>query len=221
MFTFDDAKVVRLVPINHPSRKELNLLVLRKFFDSSGITGVTRVVRSVSGDLTVTFAEWGGARQLRHIKEINGIKIKLKWNYIDNSVFGVISHTEIEYLEGEEIFELIEDEILFVRKLTSTTALVGFPKELPSSVLLGWEKIPVKPYQKKPTRCYNCQKYGHLARKCRAREVCSSCGTPGQCGHIDADCQAAAKKCAACGGPHSSSDRECPKWREECRVAKL
>ncbi|KAG7174232.1 hypothetical protein Hamer_G003139 [Homarus americanus] len=29
------------------------------------------------------------------------------------------------------------------------------------------------------------------------------------------------KKCAAYGGSHSSSDRECPKWREESRIANL
>ncbi|KAG7163526.1 Glutamate receptor ionotropic, delta-1-like 3 [Homarus americanus] len=57
MFTLDQAKVVRLIPVKHPSRKERNLLVMRKFFDHFGITGVTGVVRSKSGSLIVTFAE--------------------------------------------------------------------------------------------------------------------------------------------------------------------
>ncbi|KAG7170231.1 hypothetical protein Hamer_G029103 [Homarus americanus] len=55
MFTFDQAKVVRLIPVKHPSRKELNLLVL-KVLTTSESRG-DRVVRSNSGGLIVTFAD--------------------------------------------------------------------------------------------------------------------------------------------------------------------
>ncbi|KAG7169784.1 hypothetical protein Hamer_G018034 [Homarus americanus] len=112
MLTYDQAKVVRLYPFTCPSRKQLNLLVLRE--------------------------NQGGDKGRLQIK--------------DNLVLGVISHTEIEHLEKEELAGGIRDQLSIIQKLTSATALVGYPKNLPSTALLGWENIPVRPYERRSTR---------------------------------------------------------------------
>ncbi|XP_042231780.1 uncharacterized protein LOC121872788 [Homarus americanus] len=122
----------------------------------------------------------------------------------------------------QELQELI-GECVVQRKLSGPDgkaiyAVIGFLRTIPKEVLLGWDTVPVKPYIPRPIRCCHCQRYGHTAKKCRAREVCATCRTTG---HHLTSCQATQKKCTVCDGPHSSFDRECPKWREECRIAKL
>ncbi|KAG7161436.1 hypothetical protein Hamer_G014085, partial [Homarus americanus] len=35
------------------------------------------------------------------------------------------------------------------------------------------------------------------------------------------ECKNEEKKCEVCSDPHSFSDQECPRWREECRITKV
>ena len=52
-------------------------------------------------------------------------------------------------------------------------------------------------------RCFNCQKYGHLARGCKDMTVCGNCA---QKGHYHQDCMTTTPKCANCGGNHRAKD---------------
>jgi len=60
------------------------------------------------------------------------------------------------------------------------------------------------------TRCYKCQKFGHTSARCRKEtDTCPVCAGPHkytECSNRDD------KKCANCGGSHSASYRECPKF---------
>jgi hypothetical protein len=66
------------------------------------------------------------------------------------------------------------------------------------------------------TRCYNCQRYGHLAKGCRSPQRCGLCAAPG---HTLEKCQfkgqEAKLRCVNCTGRHMSGDRTCPKQAEE------
>jgi hypothetical protein len=57
------------------------------------------------------------------------------------------------------------------------------------------------------TQCYNCFKFGHMAKHCKNTQKCGNCGE-------DAHCEKGEKctnttKCAGCEGPH-------PAWHKEC-----
>lgn len=95
-----------------------------------------------------------------------------------------------------------------------TTILVNFSDKshldqlLQNGFMINNLFLPGEKYIKKkqPTRCYNCQKFGHTANFCLHNSVCTICATPG---HNNTACSKP-KKCANCGGSHTSADRECP-----------
>ena len=58
-------------------------------------------------------------------------------------------------------------------------------------------------------RCYNCQKYGHIAKDCpqKAAPTCGNCTGA----HDSRQCDGKApKKCVNCHGRHRSGDAHCP-----------
>lgn len=82
-------------------------------------------------------------------------------------------------------------------------------QELPSSVYIGMLKFNVKPYSHPPCRCYNCQRFGHLASGCNAKKKCLVCAGD----HSVSECPGTnPTKCANCSGNHKASYHLCPTW---------
>ena len=81
--------------------------------------------------------------------------------------------------------------------------------EIPAKVQLGFLTFKTRVYIPLVTRCYKCQKYGHIAAKRRKEEpTCSVCAGP----HVYADCHSKDKKCANCRAAHSTSYWQCPRY---------
>ena len=97
------------------------------------------------------------------------------------------------------------------KKVPTTAVLLLFSNPPPDNIYLGFSRFKIREYHPTPTRCFNCQRYGHMAKTCRREEVCASCG-----GHHEfAQCDATnPKRCANCGGRHSAGYRGCPKYTE-------
>lgn len=77
--------------------------------------------------------------------------------------------------------------------------------ELPGRVFLGCMAYQVREYVRPPLRCYNCQRYGHIADSCRGKKRCAKCGGD----HGIKECEAGAPKCPNCGGGHVAAYRGC------------
>ena len=88
---------------------------------------------------------------------------------------------------------------------------------LPPKVHAGYLMYEVRALVPKPRRCAKCQRYGHVEAKCRSHAVCGQCALP----HPTADCQSDYHHCAACGGDHPVTSKDCPKWQLEVRVSTL
>ena len=101
-------------------------------------------------------------------------------------VRGVISGIPL----GEKLEELkknikggkIEDikRLQMVRegqKVDSTSILLEFQEEtLPAKVMIGYMCFTVREYVPPPMRCYKCQRYGHIAKFCKGKQMCGKCG---------------------------------------------
>jgi hypothetical protein len=72
------------------------------------------------------------------------------------------------------------------------------------------------------TQCFNCQKYGHIARICRFSKKCGLCAAPG---HDDHACNfrndSAKHRCANCGLQHPAWSSSCAVRREQVDKARL
>lgn len=102
-------------------------------------------------------------------------------------------------------------------KETSLVVKVDFKEgPLPKKVFFNYISYAVREYNPPVIRCYRCQRIGHMAGGCNARERCLLCGGP----HNRADCSFSLK-CANCQGPHRASDRNCSYNRQALNTDKL
>lgn len=75
----------------------------------------------------------------------------------------------------------------------------------------------VREYTPPPLRCFNCQRFGHVANQRRGRPKCVKCGGEHEYGRCD---QEAVLKCCNCGGNHSAAYGGCEKHKEAIEVQK-
>ena len=75
------------------------------------------------------------------------------------------------------------------------------------------------------TRCFKCQRYGHIAARCENIVICSLCGVEGH-GWQSPECSANKNKkegvtvkpsCVNCKGEHQTGSRTCTFYKEEKR----
>ena len=79
--------------------------------------------------------------------------------------------------------------------------------KLPIAITIAHSYYRVRPYVEEPRRCYNCQRFGHMAGSCRSSTKCRICGE----NHKQELCNKPPKlsKCANCGGGHVANSRDC------------
>ena len=94
---------------------------------------------------------------------------------------------------------------------TGTFLLVFSGTTLPEKVRVGWMAIKVRPFTPNPTRCFKCQRFGHVANNCKGKERCGRCSLEG---HNSKSCKAETPKCAGCGNEHEAWSRSCPRLTE-------
>ena len=80
-------------------------------------------------------------------------------------------------------------------------------KILKSKIILNKKSVKIHAYQSKrytPTRCYNCQEFGHIAAICKKESRCELCAEThtGLCNRE--------YKCVNCGSRHTSGSKSCP-----------
>src|SRR5699024_10068180 len=78
--------------------------------------------------------------------------------------------------------------------------------ELPEEVTIGKRKLRVFEFVAPPPQCFNCQRFGHLARDCRSKVRCRKCAG----NHNNKRCKSTTSTCANCSGQHWSSFKQCP-----------
>lgn len=97
-------------------------------------------------------------------------------------------------------------------KVDSQSVLLQFEGEaLPKKVTIVYMSYFVRPYVPKPLRCYNCQRFGHIAAMCKETRRCARCGgnhNYGQCG------EGVLPNCCNCGGVHNVAYGGCAVMKE-------
>ena len=136
---------------------------------------------------------------------------------------GIIFGIEDDVTDEEISTEIgIKAERIFKRrgdiKIPTSQILLHVEGPLPEFVRLGWRRHRVSTYIPPPTRCYKCQRFGHIAANCGAKkEKCPICSGP----HPYAECQVKdthrtdkTASCPNCKGPHPASYQGCPAYQQ-------
>ena len=61
-----------------------------------------------------------------------------------------------------------------------------------------------------PTRCFNCNKFGHMSQRCKVFAKSPDCGKDKHKGRCEGP-----KLCSNFNGPHTSSAKDCPVWQKK------
>ncbi|MEE9605316.1 MAG: hypothetical protein V3V70_07070 [Candidatus Scalindua sp.] len=100
------------------------------------------------------------------------------------------------------------------REQTTSVILYFKDTQLPERVFLGFQSFKVQQFINSPIRCFKCQRFGHIADRCRNSLRCSKCGG----NHQYSDCTREDPECVSCGQMHSAAYRGCPVYRAEFEV---
>ena len=95
---------------------------------------------------------------------------------------------------------------------------------LPEFVRIGWRRHRVSVYIPPPTRCYKCQRFGHIATNCGAKKICPICSGS----HPYVECQIKDNhrtdnkaSCPNCKGLHPASYQGCPAYKQAKILKKI
>lgn len=139
---------------------------------------------------------------------ITGIPVCVKMEEIKNNIRG-------GNIVSAQRLQVTRDGI----KEDSLSVLLQFEGGvLPGKVTIGYMSYPVRLYVPKPLRCYNCQRFGHVAIMCNETRRCARCGgnhNYGQCG------ENVPPKCCNCGGEHSVAYGGCTVMKEAVQVQQV
>lgn len=101
----------------------------------------------------------------------------------------------------------------------SLSVLLTFEEEiLPEKVFIGYMSYDVKMYIPPPLRCFNCQRYGHVAAACKGKIRCSKCGGEDKYDECE---EGARKNFCNCGGKHSAAYGGCEVYKRMQEVQKV
>lgn len=149
--------------------------------------------------------------------------------YIPNSIIqkkGLIKEVDAE-CSAESIAARIRPEhkenLMSIKRrvdmegnILDSMELTFLEKALPDIIPIKRFEFPVTPIIPKPTRCFRCQRYRHIAGQCRSHPRCEFCGQL----HNTQECRNALMdpSCCNCGGAHLASSKECPVYIREDRI---
>lgn len=101
-------------------------------------------------------------------------------------------------------------------KKETETVLIEFEEQnIPKEVFYGFIRYGVREYIPNPIRCYKCQGFGHLAKKCEGKRRCARCGEDHEYGKC---VEGVRPKCSNCGGGHSAAYWGCEVMQQEVKI---
>lgn len=180
-----------------------------------------------SGDYLI---ECGSKEQVHALLQLKSLNSDTPVQIVEhpslNLVRGVIKCPYLGNLTEDEIVdELREQGVIGAKRLNKnplnprappTFALSFDSINVPQYVVIMYTKYEIMPYYPLPTRCFNCQRYGH-GLPCTRPSVCPKCAKKHDGSHKETDCTEP-EKCAACDGNHTVKHPGCPKFILETRI---
>jgi hypothetical protein len=208
--------------------KKVSPFLIRRVL-SAYVSGDLKSAKKLrDGTLLVETANEAQSKKLLSMERLNDIPVSVEVHRNLNTSRGIISHYDLLYVEVEEIQrEMASQGVSHVRRLTtkrngervnSTSVVLTFLNDkLPEKVFIGYESVPVRPFIPAPMRCFQCQRFGHIATRCEGKATCPRCGLEK---HEDAECKKD-PHCVNCEGDHPVYSRNCPKMKEERQVMEI
>ena len=190
--------------------------------------GTPKIKRLNSGLLLIEVDRRVQCENLLKTRQLAHIPVEISPHKSMNSSKCVIRCRDLDCMEEEEIkTELADQGVTFVKRImvkrerqfvsTGRYILTCDTPLPPREIKVGFILCRTEIYIPNPTRCFQCQRFGHSKKFCRRSPVCANCGAED---HIEDDCQNE-PCCYNCQGPHPVYARGCPAWQKERAILKI
>ena len=171
------------------------------------------------------------------IKTVNNIEVTvLRKEHVSRGVMkGIPLYLSIVQIEESIQSAVPVKEVIRMQRYNrdlkkledSLSVMVVFESIItPASVWCCGRNRDVLPYHRKVMQCYKCQKYGHLQKDCKSKEICLRCAKnhqsrDGPLKQESVDERTSRYRCANCKQNHSSTSSVCPVRRENQQVLEV
>ena len=132
----------------------------------------------------------------------HGIPLQMKTAEIKEELQNA-NNIKIENINRLQKFDKIKNE-----KQDTESIIIEYGQDIdfPLHMYIGYKRITVKQFIPYPTRCFKCQKFGHVSSNCRGKLKCPNCSEEHEFENCD---KKEIKKCSNCGGNHSAGYKGC------------
>ena len=191
------------------------------------VGNLRKIVKAGKSTLLVETESENQSNKLLSLKQIADVPVVVEAHRTLNQVKGVIKSKAMGMNTVEELVDKLKDQgvssiqrIKIKRngeEIQTDTYIVNFHKHTIPKVLriTDWHYEAVQEYIHQPQQCYNCQRFGHVAKYCRrTNKTCVRCGTEG---HTKEECVNAIS-CFHCKCSHYANDKSCDKYKIEKEI---
>lgn len=209
-------------PGDDATMQKVNPIMAGRLIRGTGTVIDMKLIRD--GGLLIRAKDWKSANSIHQIVRIPGFEVEVSEYAQLNKSVGVIYDRSLVAATDEEIMKELEvKKCVKVKRVqktmgdgskhdTGTFFLTFGTVKLPKFVTIGYSNIEIKPFVPNPTRCFKCQRFGHVSSSCKStKKICVNCGLEEhanegeKCGNH--------AKCVNCESTeHNSMSRECPEF---------
>ena len=206
--------------------EELNIIKADKEIKSK-VGKLKKIVKAGKNTLLVETESADQSMKVMTLKQLADIPVIVETHKTLNQVRGIVKSKAWGKNTIEELKEQLANQgvadIQRIRikrngeEIQTDTYVVYFNKHSTPKVLkiTDWHYEAVQTYVYQPQQCFNCQRYGHVAKYCRrTNKTCVKCGIEG---HTKEQCENAIS-CFHCGLSHYANDRCCNKYKIEKEI---
>ena len=202
------------------SFKEYSPLKIGKELRTTCLLEKTHSVQKSGKSIIVEVVKAADSTSLKEVKSFLGNPVEVTPHRRLNTSQGVIKHWEFRNATIEEWKEvpgvLDARQIMWKKKgekeVKSPTWILTFDQPTPPVILQAeYTRLQVRPYVRKPLRCFNCQRFGHQGKHCRGKTTCVNCGKAEK--HERCTAEAWCSNCKESG--HNAASYDCPVYKKE------
>ena len=199
--------------------KELSLLFprIKLVHSSTKPNGLIFLAFSTKEDAQKVFDGWtstyiGTNTKINFYQEGNNKSVIIKNVPVSISESDLLNSISEQYSSCKSVKRFIKNGTALQVIQVAFDAITDFDAILENGVFIDSLFLTCDKFVqlRQPTRCFNCNSFGHTASNCRGKTTCGKCGNS----HRTTECESDIKKCKNCDGPHAAFDKRCPRYIE-------
>lgn len=213
------------------SMQKVNPIMAGRLIRGVGSVIDMKLIRD--GGLLIRAKNYKAANSIYQIVKIPGFEVEVaEYTQLNKSVGVIFDRSLVAATDDEILKELEPQKCTKVRRIqktqqdgskhdTGTFFLTFGTVKLPASITIGYSNIQLTPFVPNPTRCFKCQRFGHVSVSCKSTaKIYVNCGRED---HVKEGekCRNPAK-CMNCdSSEHNSMARECPEFLYRKKIEEI